>query len=73
MTSRPPGAAGTNWTLIMDNYLLNALLNVVAETTFGHPVIGSDLPEYTPEEVRLIDIAHAMREAFRLGQLVRRN
>jgi len=57
----------------MENYLVNALLNAIAEATFGHPVIDPDLPEYTPEEVRVTDIAYAMREAFRIGQLVRRN
>ncbi|MCW3677809.1 enoyl-ACP reductase [Burkholderia cenocepacia] len=55
----------------METYLLNALLNAIAEATFGHPIIDREIPEYTPEEVRVADIAHAMREAFRAGQLVR--
>ncbi|RQY14872.1 enoyl-ACP reductase [Burkholderia stagnalis] len=56
----------------MERYLLNALLNAIAESTFGYPIIDSDLPDSTTTEIKLLDLAHALREVFRAGQLVRR-
>ncbi|HDR9019314.1 TPA: enoyl-ACP reductase [Burkholderia vietnamiensis] len=55
----------------MERYLVDAVLNAIAESTFGHPIIDREIPEYTPEEVRISDIEHAMREAFRAGQMFR--
>ncbi|WP_261531676.1 enoyl-ACP reductase [Burkholderia multivorans] len=56
----------------MERYLIDAMLNAIATNTFGFPIIDHPAaPECTPDTVRIADLVHAMREAFRAGQLTR--
>ena len=55
----------------MEKYLVETLLNAIAERIIGHRVIVADTAAATAVELTLDDVSRRMRGAFEAGQSVR--
>lgn len=55
----------------MEKYLVETLLNAIAERIIGHHVIDPETAASTPVELTLDDVSRLMRGAFEAGQSVR--
>ncbi|WP_269510794.1 enoyl-ACP reductase [Burkholderia sp. IMCC1007] len=55
----------------MEKYLVETVLNAIAERIIGHRVIDADTAASTSVELTLDDVSRLMRGAFEAGQSVR--
>lgn len=55
----------------MDKYLVDALLNAIAERNIGHWIVDRDTAGSTSVELTLDDVSRLMRDAFDAGRCVR--
>ncbi|EDT05929.1 hypothetical protein [Burkholderia ambifaria] len=55
----------------MEKYLVETVLNAIAERIIGHRIIDSETAASTTIEITLDDASRLMRGAFEAGQSVR--